>query len=114
MTNTTIELDGTPTYTFPTPQDSVIGKILIAMGRGKALNTTKPIKVECGPKPADAETNCKPAKAPCLYNVATDPCEYHNIAEKFPGEWHGEGSIIVVVCHKSQCSICWKELSKKF
>ena len=85
MTNRSIPLDGPAQYSFPSPQDSVIGKILLSMGRGRALNSTKPIKVECGPKPSDAATNCKPNKAPCLYNVVKDPCEYHNLADKHPG-----------------------------
>ena len=71
---------------FPSPQDSVVGKILLNMGRGTALNTTQPIRVECGKKPADAQTNCQPEKKPCLYNVRKDPCEYHNIADDNPGE----------------------------
>ena len=86
FTNATEPLDSQPQYLFDKPKDSLVGKILRHMKRGQNLDSSKPVKVECGPKPANASTNCVPNKKPCLYNVKMDPCEYNNIADQNPGK----------------------------
>ena len=86
FTNTTELLDTGALYPFPEPKDSMVGKILVLMGRGQGIDSSrKPLKVDCGPKPVNASTNCQPSKNPCLYNVKLDPCEYFNIADQNKG-----------------------------